>query len=104
MNIFLRNLKIFKNGSLRLLTFNLEGCAEMNGKEITVKAPLSGKIVSLKREVGDKVKSGDVLLVFEAMKMENDIFSPSDGVVKEIFVSEGDTVSKGDQLMKIETT
>ncbi len=76
----------------------------MNGKEITVKAPLSGKIVSLKREVGDKVKSGDVLLVFEAMKMENDIFSPSDGVVKEIFVSEGDTVSKGDQLMKIEVT
>ncbi len=74
----------------------------MGEREVVVKAPLSGKIVSLKCKVGDRVKSGDVLLVFEAMKMENDIFSPINGVVREVFVSEGDTVSKGDPLMRIE--
>ena len=52
--------------------------------------------------VGDKVTKGSTICVIEAMKMENDIQSEVDGVVKEIFIEQGDAVSIGDTLMVIE--
>lgn len=62
---------------------------------------MQGMILKLKVNVGDKVKKGDIVTVIEAMKMENDIQAEKDGVVKEIFVGEGDTVNAGDTLMII---
>jgi len=58
-------------------------------------------IVGVKVEVGQTVKQGDILLVLEAMKMENDISSPVAGVVKEILVDKGTAVSLGDPLIVI---
>ena len=58
--------------------------------------------MKIKVKVGDKVKKGDVIAVLEAMKMQNDINAPWDGVVKEILVSEGSSVNAGDPIMIIE--
>ena len=62
---------------------------------------MQGMVLKIKVNVGDKVTKGSVVAVLEAMKMENDIQAESDGVVEEIFVSEGDTVNAGDTLMVI---
>ena len=70
--------------------------------EGAVLAPMPGKIVSLKADVGNKVKKGDVVAVLEAMKMENEIQAQRDGTVKEIKVSVGDNVNRGDVIMVIE--
>ncbi len=66
-----------------------------------VKAPLPGSIFKLKVAVGDTVKKGDVLLIMEAMKMENNIMSEKDGIVKFVKVAVGDTVLQDDLLMEI---
>jgi biotin carboxyl carrier protein len=66
-----------------------------------IKAPIPGKIVSIRCKVNDTVKPGQVLLVLEAMKMENEIYSASSGVVKEIKVNEGDFVQPGAMLILI---
>ena len=66
-----------------------------------IKAPIPGKIVSIKCKLNDTVKRGQVLLVLEAMKMENEIYSGSSGVVKEIKVNEGDFVQPGAILILI---
>ena len=63
---------------------------------------MQGMVVKLAVNVGDKVAKGSTIAVIEAMKMENDIQSDVDGVVKEIFVEPGDAVSVGDTLMVIE--
>jgi len=67
-----------------------------------VSSPMPGKVVSVKVSRGDKVKKGDVLLIVEAMKMENEIHSPIDGVVEEVYVREGDQVNPDECLIKIE--
>ncbi len=66
-----------------------------------ISSPMPGKVVSLKVSPGDKVKKGDVLLIVEAMKMENEIHSPIDGKVAEVYVKEGDQVNPEECLMKI---
>lgn len=68
---------------------------------IAVKAPMPGKISALKTEVGSAVKRGDVLLVLEAMKMQNDITATADGTLHEIRVNVGDNVKTGDVLAVI---
>jgi pyruvate carboxylase subunit B len=60
---------------------------------------MPGKVVSIKVNVGDRVKRGDVLLTVEAMKMENEIHSPIDGTVSEIFVKVGDSVNPDECLI-----
>ena len=67
-----------------------------------VKAPLPGIIMQLKVNVGDEVKRGDTLLVYEAMKMENNLASERDGKVKSIKVNAGDSILQGDVLLEIE--
>jgi biotin carboxyl carrier protein len=64
-----------------------------------VKAPMPGSILAVKASVGQAVKAGDVLVVLEAMKMENDITAPCDGTVKEIVVTKGTTVNTDDVLV-----
>lgn len=71
------------------------------GAEI-VKAPMPGTILNVKVSQGSKVKKGDILLILEAMKMENEIVAPSDGTVAQLFVSNGSSVSTGDNLITIQ--
>ena len=59
---------------------------------ISVKAPMPGNIMKVNCKVGASVKKGDVLVVLEAMKMENDICAPQDGVVASVEVSQGASV------------
>jgi len=66
-----------------------------------VKAPLPGTITELKVNVGDSVKQGDVVLVLEAMKMQNNIESEYTGTVTGITVKQGETVMEGAVLMTI---
>jgi biotin carboxyl carrier protein len=67
-----------------------------------VKAPLPGNIFKLLVKDGDVVKNGDVLLIMEAMKMENNILAEFDGVVKNLKIKEGQTVLQNDILLDIE--
>ena len=59
---------------------------------VSVKAPMPGNIMKVNCKVGASVKKGDVLIVLEAMKMENDICAPQDGVVASVEVAQGATV------------
>ena len=63
-----------------------------------IKSPLPGVILQLKCNVGDTVKRGQVLLILEAMKMENDIVAPQDGTVASINAAAGDAVEAGATL------
>ncbi|MGA2240056.1 MAG: biotin/lipoyl-containing protein [Candidatus Bathyarchaeia archaeon] len=67
-----------------------------------IRAPLPGKVISIKCSVGDSVKAGDTVLVLESMKMENVIMAPTSGRVKEIPVAEGANVALDDVLLVIE--
>jgi biotin carboxyl carrier protein len=66
-----------------------------------VKAPMPGTIVDVKVTEGDEVKENDVLVILEAMKMENEITSPVSGTVIKILVHKADTVDSGEVLMII---
>ncbi len=66
-----------------------------------VKAPMPGTILAVKKNVGDAVKAGDVIVVLEAMKMENDIVAPCDGTVKSINAPKGSTVNTDDVIAVI---
>ena len=59
-------------------------------------------ISNVKVKVGDKVRKGDVLLIIEAMKLENEVVSPFDGEIKEILVSKGQNVKAKDVIIIIE--
>lgn len=62
---------------------------------VTVNAPMPGKILGVKASVGQAVKKGDVVVVLEAMKMENEIVAPQDGTIASINVAVGDSVESG---------
>jgi len=67
-----------------------------------VRAPLPGIIMNILVKVGDEVEKGQKLLIYEAMKMENNILSEKDGVIKSIKVTPGDNVLQDDVLLEIE--
>ena len=67
-----------------------------------VNAPMPGTILSVNVKVGDAVKKGQVLVVIEAMKMENEIMSPVDGTVTFVGVNQGATVESGSAICVIE--
>lgn len=67
-----------------------------------LKTPMPGKVVRILTPVGTKVKQGDGVIVVEAMKMENELPSPADGVVKEVRATEGQAVDGGAILAVIE--
>ncbi|MBQ6745988.1 MAG: biotin/lipoyl-binding protein [Bacteroidaceae bacterium] len=72
------------------------------GGKSGIKSPLPGVILQIKVNVGDEVKRGQVLMVLEAMKMENNIPSDRDGKVVAINVSKGDSILEGTDLIVIE--
>jgi biotin carboxyl carrier protein len=64
-------------------------------------APLAGTILDIKVKAGDSVKKGQLLMLLEAMKMENEIFSPADGKITNIAVTKGQAVEQGAPLVTI---
>ncbi|CAK7040849.1 acetyl-CoA carboxylase biotin carboxyl carrier protein subunit [Tissierella sp. P1] len=72
-----------------------------DGQEV-VEAPMPGNIWKIEVKEGDKVKAGDILLILEAMKMENEILAPRDGVVASINTTQGATVNTGDRLVVLD--
>ena len=70
-------------------------------QEGSVTAPMTGKILSVMVKKGDQVKTGQILCVLEAMKMENEITAPKTGTVQEVYVSEDSSVSKGEALFVV---
>ena len=67
----------------------------------TIKAPMPGNILDIKTSVGAVVKQGDILLILEAMKMENEIVASKDGKVEQILVTKGASVNTNDILIVI---
>ncbi len=65
---------------------------------VVISAPMPGKILGVKASVGQSVKKGEVLLILEAMKMENEIVATQDGTVASIDVQVGSQVESGDTL------
>ena len=72
-----------------------------SGSGETVSSPMPGTILDVKVAAGQAVKSGDILFIVEAMKMENEIFAPCDGTVSSVAVSKGAAVNPGDVLCVI---
>ena len=67
----------------------------------TVTSPMPGNILSVNVKEGDTVKKGDVLMILEAMKMENEIMAPIDGTVKSLNTAKGSSVETGAVLCVI---
>lgn len=72
-----------------------------SGEGTPLLSPIQGTVLKINVSEGSTVKKGDVLLVIEAMKLENDIVAPKDGVIKGIKVSKGQNVNSKDQLLII---
>lgn len=73
--------------------------AKSGGKDVT--APIPGKILRVPVTKGQKVSTGDLLMVIEAMKMENEVLADEPATVADILVKEGDTVVTGAVLLKL---
>lgn len=71
------------------------------GDGLAISAPLPGTIAAIKVGEGDQVVAGQVLVILEAMKMENEISAPKAGTVKQIAVEKGQSVAVGDALVII---
>lgn len=77
------------------------GMTDLTSSKINdIKAPMPGLILSINVKVGDELKKGDNVMILEAMKMENVLKSPGEGIVKELVVKEGDSVDKNAVLIK----
>lgn len=72
-----------------------------SGNTGDVSAPMPGTVLKVKVAVGDAVKKGQVLLILEAMKMENEIVSPADGKVAVLNVEDGKSVTAGEVMVSI---
>ncbi|WP_097027366.1 biotin/lipoyl-containing protein [Clostridium peptidivorans] len=76
------------------------GASQVSGGQ-KIEAPMPGSIVKVAVKPGDIVKNGQLLLVLEAMKMENEIVSPVDGTVNLVAVDTGQSVNSGELLIQI---
>ncbi|NLB61713.1 MAG: biotin/lipoyl-binding protein [Clostridiales bacterium] len=76
--------------------------AKVKANANSINAPMPGTIFDIKVQSGQSVKAGDVLLVFEAMKMENEIMAPADGVVSKVHVVKGASINTGDALVTMQ--
>jgi len=78
------------------------GRGKKRNRSGTISSSIPGKVVSLHAAVGDRVKEGDVLLILEAMKMQNEIQAPIPGAVSEVNCESGDSVEANVPLVIIE--
>ncbi len=94
-----------KGGKVEVLDELAAAAARQSGSRGThrreLKADMPGLVVELKCAVGDPVKAGQPLIILEAMKMQNELLSPGDGVVEEIRVEKGSTVEGGAVLLRL---
>ena len=67
--------------------------------EVAVESPITGVIVEISVSVGEEVSDGDLLVVIESMKMENEILSEFDGTVKEILIRQNQNISQEDPMI-----
>ena len=70
---------------------------------VTMNAPMTGRIIEINVAEGDGVSVGDMLVVIESMKMENEVFSQHEGMLSELMVADDQNVSEGDPMMEITT-
>lgn len=70
-----------------------------SGKEESIVAPMAGNILDVKVAVGQQVKKGQVIAILEAMKLENEVVSTADGVVKQVLVAKGQAVTNQQALV-----
>lgn len=78
-----------------------KAAAPAAGAEV-VSSPMPGTIMSIAVKAGQAVKKGDVLVVLEAMKMENEIMAPRDATVAAVHVNKGDSVESGTSLVSLQ--
>jgi len=71
-------------------------------EEVTIRAPMSGLVVSVPVESGQAVSAGEAIVILESMKMENELLAPEDGVIRAILVSPGDKVAQGQILVVVD--
>lgn len=71
------------------------------GSAAAINAPMPGNINAVKVTSGQAVKKGDVLIILEAMKMENEIVAPKDGKIGQVYVQKGATVETGTPLIEV---
>ena len=111
VNVAAKTIQLKINGkkTITQLTSNLDrllkemGFDNLTGQQTSeIKAPMPGWIHSILTEEGEEVQKGDGLLILEAMKMENVIKSPANGIVKKINVGQGESVEKNTLLMSFE--
>lgn len=72
-----------------------------NSTQGVIKSPMPGKIIALKKEIGDTVQPGETVVILEAMKMENELKSPISGTVHDIYIANGASVEKNARLLEI---
>lgn len=75
--------------------------SSLNNDPGNIVSPMPGKVLKINVSEGEKVNKGQVLLIVEAMKMENNILSPADGVIDKLLVKEGDMVDGSSKLIHI---
>ena len=71
--------------------------------DITIHSPMTGRVIEVLVSEGDPVSSGDIVVVVESMKMENEIICDYDGTISAVHVQEDQSVSEGDQLAVVTT-
>ena len=70
---------------------------------VTMNAPMTGRIIEINVAEGDSVTVGDMLVVIESMKMENEVFSQHEGTLSKLMVADDQNVSEGDPMLQITT-
>ncbi len=93
------NLELLDAVHLHLRELGWDALQEV--KTGLISAQIPGLVTKIFHAIGDQVKVGDPLFLIEAMKMENEIKSPVEGIVKRIGVTEGQTVEKGTNIIEI---
>lgn len=70
---------------------------------VTMNAPMTGRIIEINVAEGDSVAVGDMLVVIESMKMENEVFSQHAGTLSKLLIADDQNVSEGDPMLEITT-
>lgn len=97
-NTYNVNINDALDQQIEALGFEIGASKKVNN----IKAPMPGLILEINIKAGDEVKEGDNLLILEAMKMENVLTSPREGVIKSVKVNQGETVDKNSLLIEFE--